>query len=121
MISGLVDFVCPKADLDYVATLISERLTGKKDGLAGREDYVRDEIPTVYSDIFLGLKIYLMQNPEEPTEFQIDITDKIYRLVDERTNISDKIDISSRIYALLKSYEELIFPEEYKVQWPLEE
>ena len=118
MIRGFIDFSCQKGDLEQVANLISVHLTGKENSFKGRENYVRDEIPTVYTEIFLGIRIYLMQNPEEANEFQIDMTDKIHWLTDQYDAASENIDFSERIYLLLKSCDGLIFPEEYSIQWP---
>ena len=113
-INGTVNFECAKADLRYVAKIVSKRLTGQEDQLKGFENYIRDEVPTVYSDDFLGLRIILMQNPEEENQFQIEISDRMDILSKIKLSQLPFIDVSDRLYALLKDCPELIFSENYQ-------
>ena len=107
-IYGNVFFTCDKKDLTAVAEIVSEKLTSKKDSFGGFENYIRDEIPTVYTNDFLGLRIIVMQNPDETDQFSIEIMDNIHPYVEDQ----EIHDISPHIRALLNDCTEFRFMDE---------
>jgi len=101
---GSVFFTYEKRDLTAVAEIVSERLTSKKDSFGGFENYIRDEVPTVYTDDFFGLRIIVMQNPDETDQFTVEILDRIHQYEEHEPPTEDQ-DISLRIRMLLDDCE----------------
>lgn len=107
-IYGSVFFTCEKRNLTAVAEIVSERLTSKKDSFGGFENYIRDEVPTVYTDDFLGLRIIVMQNPDETNQFAVEILDRIHQY-GKHEHPANNQDISLRIRMLLDDCEAFQF------------
>ncbi|SEK58398.1 hypothetical protein SAMN04488505_101481 [Chitinophaga rupis] len=107
-IYGSVFFTCEKRDLTAVAEIISERLTSKNDSFGGFENYIRDEVPTVYTDDLLGLRIIVMQNPDETDQFAVEVLDRIHQYAGYEEPTENQ-DISLRIRMLLNDCESFRF------------
>ena len=108
-ITGTVNFECANTDIAHVGNIVSEKLIGEMNQLDGLEEYIRDEVPTIYSKDILGLRIILMQNPEDKTQFQIEVLDRMNLIINNDTQEYKDVDISDRILELLKGCSEFVF------------
>ena len=90
-IFGKVFFKCYEKNIEEIGEILSEIIFKDKNKFYGLEKYLRDEIPFIFTDNFLGFYLGLTQNPEDLNSFCLEIID-----VDFQTNRVE-IDLSDRL------------------------
>lgn len=85
-IKGVVLFKYSKRNILEVGNILSKLIFDKDEMFGGLENYLRDEVPFIYTDNFLGFYLGIMQNPEELDLFSLEINDIV-------CNVNNQIDI----------------------------
>ena len=100
MIKGCVTFKYLEKDILKLGRIISNLLFGKKDVFKGLETYLRDEVPFIYTDNFIGCYLGIMQNPENLDVFSLEI-------VDISNDNNSPVDLTDRLIFYLKKCPEI--------------
>lgn len=75
MIRVEITFRYAERDILKVGRIISTLLFKTPNMFKGLEKYLRDEVPFIFTDNFLGCYMGIMQNPEETDLFCLEIVD----------------------------------------------
>lgn len=75
MIRAEITFRYAERDILKVGRIISTLLFKTPNMFKGLEKYLRDEVPFIFTDNFLGCYMGIMQNPEETDLFCLEIVD----------------------------------------------
>ncbi len=105
MIKACVVFKYSEKDILKLGRLISNLLFGKADMFKGLETCLRNEVPFIYTDNFAGCYLGIMQNPENPDVFSLEIVD-----ISNYDGNNSHIDLTDRLRACLKQCSEIQLP-----------
>lgn len=75
MIRAEITFRYSERDILKVGRIISTLLFKTPNMFKGLEKYLRDEVPFIFTDNFLGCYMGIMQNPDETDLFCLEIVD----------------------------------------------
>lgn len=75
MIRAEITFRYVERDILKVGRIISTLLFKTPNMFKGLEEYLRDEVPFIFTDNFLGCYMGIMQNPDETDLFCLEIVD----------------------------------------------
>ena len=75
MIRAEITFRYAERDILKVGRIISTLLFKTPNMFKGLEKYLRDDVPFIFTDNFLGCYMGIMQNPEETDLFCLEIVD----------------------------------------------
>lgn len=102
MIKGCVTFNYLEKDILELGRIISNLLFGKKDAFKGLENYLRDEVPFIYTNNFIGCYLGIMQNPENLDVFSLEIVD-----ISNDNESNTPVDLTDRLIFYLKKCPEI--------------
>lgn len=75
MIRAEIIFRYAEKDILKIGGIISTLLFNAPNMFKGLEEYLRDEVPFIFTDNFLGCYLGIMQNPDETDLFCLEIVD----------------------------------------------
>ncbi len=102
MINACVVFRYSEKDILKSGRIISNLLFGKEDMFKGLETCLRDEVPFIYTDNFAGCYLGIMQNPECPNVFSLEIVD-----ISNDNGDNSHVDLTDRLMSYLKKCPEI--------------
>lgn len=94
---GEVIFKYFEKDIIKVGNILSKLIFDKEGMFYGLVNYLRDEVPFIYTDNILGFYFGIMQNPEELDLFSLEINDVLYK-----GNAQYIIDMTDRLKFVIK-------------------
>ena len=84
-------FKCYKKNIEEIWEILSEIIFKDKNKFYGLEKYLRDEIPFIFTDNFLGFYLGLTQNPEDLNSFCLEIIDIDFQTSGVEIDLSDRL------------------------------
>ena len=99
MIRAEIIFRYAEKDILKIGRIISTLLFKTPNMFKGLEKYLRDEVPFIFTDNFLGCYLGIMQNPDEIDLFCLEIVDVISKGSD--------IDLTERLLYYIKDCPEI--------------
>ena len=101
MIRAEITFRYAERDILKVGRIISTLLFKTPNMFKGLEKYLRDEVPFIFTDNFLGCYMGIMQNPEETDLFCLEIVDVL--------NKGSDINLTERLLYYIKDCSQIEF------------
>lgn len=94
MIRAEITFRYAERDILKIGRIISTLFFKSPNMFKGLEEYLRDEVPFIFTDNFLGCYLGIMQNPDETDLFCLEIVDTL--------NKGSDIDLTERLLYSIK-------------------
>ena len=101
MIRAEITFRYAERDILKVGRIISTLLFKTPNMFKGLEKYLRDEVPFIFTDNFLGCYMGIMQNPDETDLFCLEIVDVL--------NKGSDINLTERLLYYIKDCSQIEF------------
>ena len=101
MIRAEITFRYTERDILKVGRIISTLLFKTPNMFKGLEKYLRDEVPFIFTDNFLGCYMGIMQNPDETDLFCLEIVDVL--------NKGSDINLTERLLYYIKDCSQIEF------------
>ncbi|PXZ06290.1 hypothetical protein DKK70_09890 [Gilliamella apicola] len=96
---GNVIFKYSEKDIIKVGNILSKLIFDKEEMFYGLDNYLRDEVPFIYTDNILGFYFGIMQNPEQLDLFSLEINDVLSKGNDQHI-----IDITDRLKFVIEQF-----------------
>ena len=101
MIRAKITFRYAERDILKVGRIISTLLFKTPNMFKGLEKYLRDDVPFIFTDNFLGCYMGIMQNPDETDLFCLEIVDVL--------NKGSDINLTERLLYYIKDCSQIEF------------
>ncbi len=101
MIRAEITFRYAERDILKVGRIISTLLFKPPNMFKGLEKYLRDDVPFIFTDNFLGCYMGIMQNPDETDLFCLEIVDVL--------NKGSDINLTERLLYYIKDCSQIEF------------
>lgn len=101
MIRAEITFRYAERDILKVGRIISTLLFKTPNMFKGLEKYLRDDVPFIFTDNFLGCYMGIMQNPDETDLFCLEIVDVL--------NKGSDINLTERLLYYIKDCSQIEF------------